>query len=60
MMKKLETSRQIRVFEEEMDIIRRAAAKEGGSIQVTLSRIIKEWELIQYVRAHEQRTTKGN
>lgn len=38
------SSKQLRVFEDELQIIFGKASKENVSVQIALSKIIKEWE----------------
>lgn len=37
-------SKQLRVFEEELQVIFAKASKDNTSVQIALSNIIKEWE----------------
>lgn len=54
-MDKFKNSKQLRVFEEELDIVFSKAKQEGVSAQVALSQIIKEWK--KYDRVHQSRTS---
>lgn len=50
------SSKQLRVFEEELQIIFGKANKDNISVQVALSKIIKEWE--KYDKDHQSRITQ--
>ena len=50
---KFKNSKQLRVFEEELEIVFSKAKKEGVSAQVALSQIIKEW--VKYDTVHQSR-----
>jgi len=56
MHEKFKNSKQLRVFEEELEIVFNRAKREGISAQVALSEIIKEW--VKYDRVHKPRTNK--
>jgi predicted DNA binding CopG/RHH family protein len=48
-----QASKQLRVFEEELEIIFSKATNEGVSVQMALSKIIKEWK--EYDTVHQSR-----
>ena len=50
------TSKQLRVFEEELRVVFAKASKENVSVQVALSMIIKEWE--KYDTDHQSRKSQ--
>ena len=51
-MSKFGNSVQIRLFEEELHIVSTKATKDKSSMQIALSKIIKEWELAKNVKEH--------
>ena len=51
-MSKFGNSVQIRVYEEELRIILDRSNREECSMQIALSKIIREWELAKNVKEH--------
>tara|TARA_R110000851_G_scaffold41722_1_gene104440 strand:- start:432 stop:602 length:171 start_codon:yes stop_codon:yes gene_type:complete len=45
---------QIRVFEEELSIVASKSEEDKVSMQVALSKIIREWELAKNVKEHSE------